>query len=77
MACGRRKPFLPVGVSNWFILSSETTSGIYHVRSRLQKIRFIFMIGGSRPVSFNETSWIVFVLGLIWDRAQLAQARYA
>ena len=35
------------------------------------------MIGGSRLVSANETSRIVFVVGLIWNRAQLAQARYA
>lgn len=77
MACGRRKSFLPVDVSIWFILSSETTSGIYHVRSCLRKIRSISMIGGSRLVSVNETSRVVFVVGLIWNRAQLAQARYA
>jgi hypothetical protein len=35
------------------------------------------MIGGSRLVSVNETSRVVFVVGLIWNRAQLAQARYA
>ncbi|SRR6266404_9370062 len=60
-----------------FILSSETTSGIYHVRSCSRKIRFISMIGGSRPVSVNQPSRIVFVVGLTWSRALLAQARYA
>lgn len=35
------------------------------------------MIGGSRLVSFNEICRVVFVVGLIWNRAQLAQARYA
>ena len=77
MACGWRKSFLPVGASIWFILSSEITSGIYHVRSRLRKIRFISMIGGSRLVSVNETRRVVLVVGLIWNRAQHAQARYA
>jgi hypothetical protein len=76
MACGRRKSFLPVGASIWFILSSETTSGIYHVQSCLRKILFLSMIGGSRLVSVNETSRVVFVVGLIWNRTQLAQARY-
>ena len=35
------------------------------------------MIGGSRLVSVNETSRVVFVLVLIWNRAQLAKAGYA
>jgi hypothetical protein len=35
------------------------------------------MIGGSRLVSINETGRVVFVIGLIWNRAQLAQAQYA
>jgi hypothetical protein len=77
MACGRCRSFLPVGLSIWFILSSETTSGIYHVQYYLRKMRSISMIGGSRLVSVNETSRVVFVVGLIWNRAQLAQARYA
>ena len=77
MACGRRKSLLPVDASIWFILSSETTSGIYHVRSCLREIRFISTIGGSRLVSVNETCHIVFVVGLIRNRAQLAQTWYA
>lgn len=40
-------------------------------------MRFISMIGGFRLVSVYEISRVVFVVGLMWHRAQLAQAWYA